>query len=229
MRCQWYHMHRACGTNDTACTMHAVSMTPHAFKKIEYLREFEKALAPLIRSPGRMFWWKISWHCPFKTFTSFYNIFTSYILESILRRSCRSFFFPGTADKYTALQCKFKYCIIVQYIFRTYERCWKFLDTNLLFFKQVGHKVCYYYSFLQNKNTKDYTNYIFVKKIWYGVVVCGHRNIYEYIRRLSIKGKYVLCKYVKWRSSSSPINTLPPPYPSAYRNMTIWIPATSTT
>jgi hypothetical protein len=61
---------RACGVNDTACTMnavsfiptaftaHAVSMIPHAhvndtaciFKKFEYLREFQfifkKALAP---------------------------------------------------------------------------------------------------------------------------------------------------------------------------------------
>jgi hypothetical protein len=34
-------------------------MTPHAFLKIEYLREFEfifeKTLASLIRGPGRMF------------------------------------------------------------------------------------------------------------------------------------------------------------------------------
>jgi hypothetical protein len=40
----------ACGVNDTACIVHAVSMTPHASLKIECLREFEfifeKALAP---------------------------------------------------------------------------------------------------------------------------------------------------------------------------------------
>jgi hypothetical protein len=41
----------ACGINDTACIVHAVSMTLHALKKkFEYLREFEfifeKALAP---------------------------------------------------------------------------------------------------------------------------------------------------------------------------------------
>jgi hypothetical protein len=31
MRGQWHRMHRAYFINDTACTMHAVSMTPHAF------------------------------------------------------------------------------------------------------------------------------------------------------------------------------------------------------
>jgi hypothetical protein len=31
MRCQLHHMHHACGVNDTACTMHAVSMITHAF------------------------------------------------------------------------------------------------------------------------------------------------------------------------------------------------------
>jgi hypothetical protein len=69
MLCQWYRMHHACGINDTAWIVHAVSMTPHAFliycipslfciwfslflcmrcqwhcmhfKKFEYLREFE--------------------------------------------------------------------------------------------------------------------------------------------------------------------------------------------
>jgi hypothetical protein len=85
MRCQGHRMHRACGINETACTVHdfyfsklfdkhfvhAESMTPHApcmryhwhrmhFEKFEYLREFEFIfeMAPLIRSPGRMFWWK---------------------------------------------------------------------------------------------------------------------------------------------------------------------------
>jgi hypothetical protein len=29
------------GVIDTACTVHAVSMIPHAFQKFEYLREFE--------------------------------------------------------------------------------------------------------------------------------------------------------------------------------------------
>jgi hypothetical protein len=62
MRCQWYRLHHACGVNDIACIMHEVSMTPHAFKKILissririYIR---KGFRPLIRSPGRMFWWK---------------------------------------------------------------------------------------------------------------------------------------------------------------------------
>jgi hypothetical protein len=30
MRCQWHRMHDACGIIDTACTVHAVSLTPHA-------------------------------------------------------------------------------------------------------------------------------------------------------------------------------------------------------
>jgi hypothetical protein len=30
MRCQLHRMHDACGVNDTACTMHAISLTPHA-------------------------------------------------------------------------------------------------------------------------------------------------------------------------------------------------------
>jgi hypothetical protein len=69
MQCQWHrmhrawhHMHHACGINDTICIVHAVLMTPHAFSKIRissririYIR---KGFSPLIRSPGRMFWWK---------------------------------------------------------------------------------------------------------------------------------------------------------------------------
>jgi hypothetical protein len=31
MRYQWNRMHRACGINDTACILHAVSMILHAF------------------------------------------------------------------------------------------------------------------------------------------------------------------------------------------------------
>jgi hypothetical protein len=75
MRCQWYRMHRACGVNDTACIVqcacgindtacivHAMSMTPHAFLKIRISSRIRiyiwKGFSPLIRSPGRMFWWK---------------------------------------------------------------------------------------------------------------------------------------------------------------------------
>jgi hypothetical protein len=31
MRCRWPRIHRACSINDTACIVHAVSLTPHAF------------------------------------------------------------------------------------------------------------------------------------------------------------------------------------------------------
>jgi hypothetical protein len=30
MRCQWHRMHQASSVNDNACTVHAVSLTPHA-------------------------------------------------------------------------------------------------------------------------------------------------------------------------------------------------------
>jgi hypothetical protein len=78
LRYQRHRMHRACGINDTACIVHAVSMTPHAFliffayhrcfacdfhfstilissRILIYIR---KGFSPLIRGPGRMFWWK---------------------------------------------------------------------------------------------------------------------------------------------------------------------------
>jgi hypothetical protein len=54
----------ACGINDTACiTKNRISSRIRIY--------FRKGLSPVIRRPGRMFWWKnqgskISSHCPFK-------------------------------------------------------------------------------------------------------------------------------------------------------------------
>jgi hypothetical protein len=49
----------AYGVNDSACIVHAVSMTPHAFQKIRISSRIQiyirKGFIPLIRSPGRMF------------------------------------------------------------------------------------------------------------------------------------------------------------------------------
>jgi hypothetical protein len=62
--CRWFSPFKvvrkfycACGVNDTTCTTHPVSMTPHAFKKIRISSQIrlyiQKGL--LIRDPGRMF------------------------------------------------------------------------------------------------------------------------------------------------------------------------------
>jgi hypothetical protein len=65
MRYQWHRIHHACGVNDTACILKI-----RISSRIRiYIRQ---GFSPLIRGPGRMFWWnknrgsKISWHCPFK-------------------------------------------------------------------------------------------------------------------------------------------------------------------
>jgi hypothetical protein len=94
MQCQRHCMDHACSVNDTACSMHPVSITPmhrapgvndtactvHArtacISKISFFSSriqicMQKGFSPLIRGPGQMFKWKkrwskISWHFPFK-------------------------------------------------------------------------------------------------------------------------------------------------------------------
>jgi hypothetical protein len=83
MRCHWYRMHRTWGVIDTACTVHAVSLIPHApYMRCHWYRIHRacgvndtacilknrissririyiwKGFSPLIRGPGRMFWWE---------------------------------------------------------------------------------------------------------------------------------------------------------------------------
>jgi hypothetical protein len=78
MRCQWYRMHRASGINDTACILKNLISSRIRI----YIR---KGFSPLIRSPGRMFWWKnrgskIWWHCPFNNLDGHISTFKLFLL-----------------------------------------------------------------------------------------------------------------------------------------------------